>query len=108
MQAYFRERLPDFAEDRNVVLMRVCDEQVTQHELVFADELQDGLGFPARVKQRRFARDFVPDQITVDRDSLRSRGDGPQFAPDTQILISRFPPSRKLLQFGAAYPDELS
>ena len=45
--------------------MRVRDENVPELKLFGGDDVENRLGVQAGVEERRVARDFVPDEITI-------------------------------------------
>ena len=48
-----------------MVPMRVRDENMAELKLFVGDAIQNRLRVKAGVEQRRVARDFIPDEITI-------------------------------------------
>ena len=63
-----------------------------------------GFGIESGVKQRRVARDFIPDEIAIHRDALARRREHAQFAPEAQILFRRQPAVGDAFKFGRIQP----
>src|SRR6266404_641365 len=76
-------------------------------EPLLSHELCDRSGVPTSVEQCRFARNFVPHQIAINRDPLLSRGDHSQLAPLVEIAGGRQPASRNPFELRGAKPNQL-
>src|SRR5437879_1354627 len=76
-------------------------------ELLLSHELCDRSGVPTSVEQCRFARNFIPDEIAINRDSLLGRGDEAQLAPLAEIDGGRDPASRNPFELRRVKPDQL-
>ena len=65
-----------------VILVQVREKKMPKLELVFAYQVQNRRCFPAGIKQSSFARDLIPNQVTIDRDVFARGGDDAQLAPE--------------------------
>src|ERR1051325_1930489 len=91
MQPHFGKLFTNSSERSDVIVVRVRDENMTQHKLVFFNGFQNLLSIPAGIKQRSFTRNFVPDEITIHRDVLSRGTKRMQFAPGAEIPFRRSP-----------------
>src|ERR1043166_455486 len=87
MQLQFGKLLLDSCDSGDVVFMAVRDEEVPQLKLVLGDEGESWLRVPAGIKHRRFARDFIPDEISIHGDTSTRRCERAKLAPSAEILF---------------------
>ena len=67
VQMQLGKRLANLPQRREVVFMRMREENMLQGESVFLNQAQRLVRVPARVEQRRFTRHFIPHQAVVHR-----------------------------------------
>lgn len=81
----------NFWQHLDVVPMRVGNENVPELELVFREAIKNRAGVEARVKQRRLARNLIPNQVTIHSEPVPGRLENTDFAPAAQVFWRRQP-----------------
>ena len=93
------------AHRRDVVLVHVGEKKMAQVEAVFLDQLENGRGVPAGVKQSGLARPFVPGQVAMDGHAVGGGGDLAQFAPEREIGRGGQPAVGDAFQLGRVHAE---
>ena len=81
---------------------------MAQHKIVLRQAHQQRLGIEADVEQGGGARDFIPDQKAVDRQTVARRGEHAELAPDRQVGDHRQPASGNTRQLLRVQADQFS
>ena len=68
-------------------------------DLVLRDEIENRFGLPAGVEESCFTRNFIPDEVAVDRDVVVGSGNDPKFAPCSKIDVRGKPAASYVFQF---------
>ena len=92
MQPRFRPRRADFRQCFDMIPMRVRYKNVPELKLFGGDGVENRPGVESGVKERRLARDFIPDEIAIHRQPVARCGEHADFPPDAQILLRGQPP----------------
>jgi hypothetical protein len=107
MKTHFGKFFANRTESRNVIVVRVSDEKMPKDQLVLLDHVQDRLRVPTSIEQRCFARDFVPDKITIYRDVLSGARERSQLAPTADILFGWVPAIGDPFELRGVKPDQI-
>ena len=99
----------DFGQFLDVIVMRMGDKNMPQHEAFLGNHVEHGLGVETGVEEGGVALDLVPEEVAIHQHAVGvGGGDDADFAPDGQIGFWRQPAVGNAFKFLGLKAEQLS